>query len=87
MGVRPWRHGPNMTVESFEISRGDRQSRGVGDTIKKITDAIGITYAAELLERATGRPCGCRERQENLSEMFPYKVKLDEATRSSAATA
>ena len=40
------------------------KSRGLGDTIAKITTAIGI------------KPCrGCKQRQKKLNELFPYKAQ------------
>ena len=40
------------------------KSRGVGDTVAKITRAAGI------------KPCGrCKKRQEALNKAFPYKGK------------
>lgn len=40
----------------------DQASRGLGDTIAKITSAVGI------------QPCGgCQQRQEALNRMFPYR--------------
>lgn len=40
----------------------DQPSRGLGDTIAKLTTAIGI------------KPCGgCKKRQAALNAMFPYK--------------
>ena len=40
------------------------ESKGLGDTIKKITNAVGI------------KQCGaCKKRQEKLNKMFPYKTK------------
>lgn len=48
------------------------QSKGLGDTIKKITDATGITKVVEKIEKATGKDCGCGKRQEKLNELFPY---------------
>jgi hypothetical protein len=47
-------------------------SEGVGDTLKKVADATGLSHLARLYERATGRPCGCAQRQTKLNEMFPY---------------
>jgi hypothetical protein len=39
-----------------------KKSKGLGDTIKKVTDAVGI------------KQCGaCKRRQEKLNKMFPYK--------------
>lgn len=38
------------------------KSQGFGDTIAKLTKAVGI------------KPCGgCKKRQQKLNEMFPYK--------------
>ena len=38
------------------------KSKGLGDTIKKVTNAMGI------------KQCGaCKKRQEKLNKMFPYK--------------
>jgi len=41
------------------------ESRGLGDTIAKMTKAIGI------------KPCGgCKKRQERLNKAVPYKGRL-----------
>jgi hypothetical protein len=40
------------------------KSKGLGDTIAKITSSVGI------------KPCGgCKKRQEALNKAFPYKNK------------
>ena len=42
--------------------RAKPKSRGLGDTIAKITRAVGI------------KPCGgCKKRQKKLNELFPYQ--------------
>lgn len=46
------------------------KSRGLGDTIAKVTHATGI---AQLVEKVSGGGCGCRGRQDKLNELFPYK--------------
>lgn len=47
------------------------KSRGLGDTIAKITHATGI---AQVVKKVSGgKDCGCRGRQAKLNEMFPYK--------------
>ena len=44
------------------LADGSYQSRGLGDTIAKVTSAIGI------------KPCGgCNERREALNKLVPYK--------------
>ena len=52
------------------------KSEGFGDTIAKITNALGIDKLAEETAKAMGKSdCGCKKRQQKLNEMFPYKKK------------
>ena len=52
------------------------KSKGLGDTIKKITSATKIDKLAKKIANAVGKDdCGCDERQQKLNEMFPYKNK------------
>jgi hypothetical protein len=53
-------------------------SRGLGDTIKKFTDATGITRVAKVVERVTGKPCGCGARQKKLNQLVPYATPQQE---------
>jgi len=49
-------------------------SKGLGDTIAKLTEALGIDKIAESVAHAMGKEeCGCKKRQQKLNEMFPYK--------------
>lgn len=52
-----------------------RPSRGLGDTVRKLTEATGIHAAAKTVERITGVPCGCEERQKRWNEAVPYTEK------------
>ena len=45
------------------------KSKGLGDTIEKITKATGIDKVAKAV---LGDDCGCEERKEKLNKMFPY---------------
>lgn len=45
-----------------EWDSSGRVSKGVGDTIKKVTDTLGIKQCG-----------GCKRRQALLNQMFPYK--------------
>jgi hypothetical protein len=45
------------------------KSKGLGDTIEKITKATGIDKVAKAV---LGDDCGCDERKEKLNKMFPY---------------
>ena len=49
-----------------------QKSKGLGDTIEKITEATGIK---NVVEWAWGQDCGCDERKEKLNKMFPYSKK------------
>ena len=48
-----------------------KKSKGLGDTIEKITKATGIKKVVDLLFD----DCGCDKRKEKLNKMFPYKVE------------
>jgi hypothetical protein len=49
--------------------RYDNDSKGVGDTVAKITEATGIKKAVKFL---AGEDCGCDERKDKLNKIFPY---------------
>ena len=51
------------------------QSKGLGDTVEKITTATGIKKVVDTISKATGKPWGCKERKEKLNNMFPYNNK------------
>lgn len=48
-----------------------RTSRGFGDTVAKFTEATGIDKVVHFI---AGDDCKCKERQEKLNKLFPYKV-------------
>lgn len=48
-------------------------ARGAGDTVARAAHAMGVDKLAKAWERVTGRPCGCKVRQERLNRMMPYK--------------
>lgn len=50
-----------------------KKSKGLGDTIEKITEATGIKAVVEAVSEATGLDCGCDARKETLNKLFPYK--------------
>jgi len=49
------------------------KSKGLGDTIAKITKATGIDKVAKFV---LGEDCGCDERKEKLNKLFPYAKPL-----------
>ncbi len=52
---------------------GKRKSKGLGDSIEKLTEATGIKAAVKVFSELTGVDCGCDERKEKLNQLFPYR--------------
>jgi len=48
------------------------KSKGLGDTVEKITKATGIKKAVDSIAKKTGKDCGCGSRRDSLNRMFPY---------------
>ena len=48
------------------------ESKGLGDTIEKITTATGIK---KVIHKIAGKDCGCNKRKNTLNKVFPYKNK------------
>jgi hypothetical protein len=47
------------------------KSKGLGDSIERITEITGIK---KVVEKVTGnKDCGCKKRKETLNKKFPYK--------------
>jgi hypothetical protein len=47
-------------------------SRGLGDTVEKITTVTGIKKVVDTVAKATGKDCGCNKRKDALNRAFPY---------------
>ena len=57
-----------------------KTSKGLGDTIAKLTKALGIDVVAEKVAKAAGKEdCGCKRRQEKLNELVPYNKKENQS--------
>ena len=48
------------------------RSKGLGDTVEKITKATGIKAVVKAFTDATGIDCGCDKRKETLNKLFRY---------------
>ena len=48
------------------------KSKGLGDTIEKITKVTGIKKVVETVNKVTGKDCGCGKRKDTLNRLFPY---------------
>ena len=42
-----------------------KKSKGLGDSIEKITKATGIKKVVDKIAKATGKDCGCDERKKH----------------------
>ena len=51
----------------------DQASKGLGDTIEKVTKATGVK---KLVEWVAGEDCGCDQRKEVLNKLFRYNKPL-----------
>ena len=57
------------------------ESKGLGDTIAKITSATKLDKLAESIAKAAGADdCGCKARQSKLNQMFPYNTTRETKT-------
>jgi len=51
------------------------KSKGLGDTIQKITKATGIKKVVDKISEVTKKPCNCGKRKDTLNRLFPYNNK------------
>jgi hypothetical protein len=49
------------------------KSKGLGDTIEKLTTVTGVKKIVDKIAKATGKDCGCGARKEKLNKAMPYK--------------
>tara|TARA_B100000287_G_C20641888_1_gene783771 strand:- start:1616 stop:1972 length:357 start_codon:yes stop_codon:yes gene_type:complete len=52
------------------------KSKGLGDTIEKITKATGIKKVVDTISEVTGKDCGCDSRKKALNKLWTYKGRL-----------
>jgi len=62
-----------MKMEIYYLETGKIQlkmkSKGLGDTVEKITKITGVKKVVEMITD----DCGCDKRKEKLNKLFPYK--------------
>ena len=54
------------------------ESKGLGDTVEKITKATGIKTLVEKVSEGLNIPCGCQHRKEKLNKCYHTKNKKNE---------
>lgn len=60
------------------MSSKNKPSKGLGDTIEKVTEFLGLKSAVESV---FGEDCGCDERKEKLNKLFPYGAHMSPEDR------
>jgi len=49
-----------------------KKSKGLGDSIEKITKATGIKKVVDTVSKVIKKDCGCGKRKDTLNRLFPY---------------
>ena len=49
-----------------------KKSKGLGDSIEKITKATGIKKVVDTVSKVTKKTCNWGERKDTLNRLFPY---------------
>ena len=66
--------GDKRTKEYKEWKKKyDAESKGLGDTIEKITKATGVKKVVDTVFQKLEKDCGCEERKKKLNEKFRYE--------------
>ena len=52
-----------------------KKSKGLGDTVAKLTKATGIKKVVNKISKVTKKDCGCEKRKETFNRLFPYNNK------------
>ena len=60
-------------MSTYKRKSTRKKSRGLGDTIEKVTQATGIDKAVKFI---AGDDCGCDQRKEKLNKLFAYRQPL-----------
>lgn len=67
----------NLPDDENEIVRSvaelSAKSEGLGDTLKKMIEGIGLDRGAKLYEKMTHKKCGCAQRIAWINKWWPYK--------------
>jgi len=58
----------------MQDNKDSEKSKGLGDTIAKVTKVTGLNSLAQMGANILGKKdCGCNKRKEALNKAFPYK--------------
>ena len=59
-------------IVNYKFNYMKEKSKGLGDTIEKITKATGIKKVVDTVSKAVKKDCGCGARKDTLNRLFPY---------------
>ena len=59
------------TIANYKLNYMEK-SKGLGDSIEKITKATGIKKVVNTVSKIVKKPCNCGERKNTLNRLFPY---------------
>ena len=62
-------------IVNYKFNYMEKKSKGLGDTIEKITKATGIKKVVDKISEVTKKDCGCNKKKETLNRLFPYNNK------------
>ena len=72
--MRVWKHNGSKWKLWWITLIDVMKSKGLGDSIEKFTEAIGIK---KVVDTVTQGGCGCNKRKEALNKIFPYENKWE----------
>ena len=59
-------------IANYKLYYMENKSKGLGDTVAKITKATGIKKVVDTVAKTVKKDCGCNKRQDTLNRLFPY---------------
>ena len=59
-------------IANYKLNYMEKKSKGLGDTVAKITKATGIKKVIDTVAKTVKKDCGCDKRQDTLNRLFPY---------------
>ena len=59
-------------IVNYKFNYMEKKSKGLGDTIEKITKATGKKKVVDKISEVTKKDCGCGQKKDTLNRLFPY---------------
>ena len=59
-------------IVNYKSNYMENKSKGLGDSIEKITKATGIKKVVDTVSKVVKKDCGCGKRKDTLNRLFPY---------------